>query len=641
MPKRAHRLDLVEAELRALVRGAREMEKRYEAQLDQLHPDQLKSGRNLLHYLALRRGDVRHLQEALAEEGLSSLGRLEGHVLAGLHAVHHAVRALRGSGGKRKRGPVTAKQGRKLLKQHTRDLLGKKLKGSAARIMVTLPVEAADHPEVVQEYLEAGMNCARINCAQGTAADWERLVAHVHRARKSTGRACKIFMDLGGPKIRTGPLVPGPAVVPLHPGRDARGVVVEAAEAWLVPDDGRAVPSAGVRPLRPGLLPLPRVPVDPDLFAQLHAGDRLTLVDARGTPGVLDVASRGTDGALCRCSVDLYLESGLRVSLDTGTEQEPPTGALGSLPATDAPLVLHVGDTLVVHADPRAGELARPGSAAGAAAPAHVSCTFPSVLDDVRPGEPVVLDDGKAHGVIRAVRPGEVEVEITRAAPEGAKLRAFKGINFPGSRLRVAGLTAQDKEDLRFIAAHADGVNVSFVNHPDDVEDLLDELEAVGGEHLGLILKIETLRGYRQLPGILLAAMERPSVGVMIARGDLAVEAGWTRLAALQEEILRVCEAAHVPVVWATEVLDRLAKKGLPTRSEISDVVMAERAECVMLNKGPYMAEAIRTLDAVLRSVEGYQRKKTTLLPALTLDDPDPAEVGRAVGLRQGRWEGW
>jgi len=58
-----------------------------------------------------------------------------------------------------------------------------------------------------------------------------------------------------------------------------------------------------------------------------------------------------------------------------------------------------------------------------------------------------------------------------------------------------------------------------------------------------------------------------------------------------------------------------------------------------MLNKGPYIVEAIRTLDAVLRSMEEYQHKKTTLLPALTLDDPDPEEVGRAVGLRQGRWE--
>ncbi|NIR41392.1 MAG: hypothetical protein GWO00_15085, partial [Gemmatimonadetes bacterium] len=160
-------------------------------------------------------------------------------------------------------------------------------------------------------------------------------------------------------------------------------------------------------------------------------------------------------------------------------------------------------------------------------------------------------------------------------------------------------------------------MNVSFINHPDDVEDLLDALESAGGHRLRLVLKIETMMGVRHLPGILLAAMEWPAVGVMIARGDLAAEVGWERLAAVQEEILWLCEAAHVPVVWATEVLNQLAKKGIPTRGEISDVVMAERAECVMLNKGPHITTAIRTLDNILSSVQAYQEKKTALLRTL------------------------
>jgi pyruvate kinase len=301
--------------------------------------------------------------------------------------------------------------------------------------------------------------------------------------------------------------------------------------------------------------------------------------------------------------------------------------------------VLRPGDTLVIHRDLRPGEPARPASKGRPAVPAHVACTFPQVFDDVRVGESVVLDDGKARGFIRDVCDGEMVVEITGAPREGMKLRGSKGINLPDSRLRIPSLTPQDRENLRFIAQHADGVDVSFVNHPDDVEDLLDELDSSAGRHLGLILKIETKQGFQNLPGILLAAMELPLVGVMIARGDLAVEAGWVDLARLQEEILSVCEAAHVPVVWATEVLDRLAKKGTPTRSEISDVVMAERAECVMLNKGPYIVEAIHTLEEVLRSAQAYQKKKTTLLPPLTLDAPDPTEVGRRVGARQGRWK--
>jgi len=79
----------------------------------------------------------------------------------------------------------------------------------------------------------------------------------------------------------------------------------------------------------------------------------------------------------------------------------------------------------------------------------------------------------------------------------------------------------------------------------------------------------------------------------MIARGDLLVEIGYERLAEVQEEILWLCEAAHVPVIWATQVLEGLAQKGLPSRAEITDAAMGVRAECVMLNKGPHIIEAV------------------------------------------------
>lgn len=633
-PRRSERLASLERELEETVARALALEERYRAQLDQLHPDQVASGRNLLHYLALRRHDAAEFQDELSAFGLSRLGTAEAHVLASVHAVLHAVHALQGRPGARCRGPVTFKQGRKLIKQHTRALLGRKTKGSAARIMVTLPVEAADDPGLVRGILEAGMNCARVNCAQGDPDQWGRILAHLDRARRATGRACRTFMDLAGPKIRTGPLVAGPRVLALKPRQDVRGRVEEPVRVRLV---GGSAPggtdASGARTL----------PVPAALLASLRPGDVLTFVDARGAPGRLEVAAVDDGGAQALCPATAYVETGMlltreRVGAHGGAAAAPVCGEMGPLPPVEDPIVLRVGDTLVLHKDPRPGEPARAAGPGRPPIPAHVACAVPEVLDDVRPGDPVLLDDGKAAGVARRVEAGEVEVEILRAPPDGMRLRGSKGINLPGSRLRLAGLTARDREDLRFVAAHADGVNVSFVNHPDDVEDLLDELEAVGGRHLGLILKIETHQGFQQLPGIVLASMEWPVVGVMIARGDLAVEVGWTHLARVQEEILWVCEAAHVPVVWATEVLDRLAKKGVPTRSEISDVVMAERAECVMLNKGPHIEEAIRTLDELLRSVQGYQRKKTTLLPALTLDAPDPEEVGRAIGARQGRW---
>ena len=146
---------------------------------------------------------------------------------------------------------------------------------------------------------------------------------------------------------------------------------------------------------------------------------------------------------------------------------------------------------------------------------------------------------------------------------------------------------------------------------------LRKRLAELGAAHLGLIVKVETRRAFEHLPEILLAAMSGPAAGVMIARGDLAIECGWERLAEVQEEILWACEAAHLPVVWATQVLETLAKTGQPSRAEITDAAMGGRAECVMLNKGPHIADAMRTLDDILRRMQLHQSKKRPLLRAL------------------------
>ena len=113
---------------------------------------------------------------------------------------------------------------------------------------------------------------------------------------------------------------------------------------------------------------------------------------------------------------------------------------------------------------------------------------------------------------------------------------------------------------------------------------------------------------------------EPPAVcGVMIARGDLAIEVGWERLAEVQEEILWLCEAAHVPVIWATQVLESLAKKGMPSRAEVTDAAMGGRAECVMLNKGPYIVETTRFLGDILGRMQSHQAKRRPALRSLAV----------------------
>ena len=163
----------------------------------------------------------------------------------------------------------------------------------------------------------------------------------------------------------------------------------------------------------------------------------------------------------------------------------------------------------------------------------------------------------------------------------------------------------------------ADIVAMSFVRGADDVDAVRTRLAELGAEDLGLLAKIENRSGFARLPEILLHVLRSRRAGVMIARGDLAVEMGFARVAEMQEEMLWLCEAAHVPVIWATQVLEDLVKEGLPSRGEMTDAAMAARAECVLLNKGPNVAGAIATLDRLLHRMGGHQVKKTPTLRAL------------------------
>jgi pyruvate kinase len=275
-----------------------------------------------------------------------------------------------------------------------------------------------------------------------------------------------------------------------------------------------------------------------------------------------------------------------------------------------------VGDRLLLCSAPDAGSMPRAKRRLGLPV---VGCTSKEPLERLAVGDAVHIDDGKIGArALERVESGVV-IEIMHAPEGGKKIRDDKGINFPDTEFEIPSLTDKDRSDLDFVAKHADLVGYSFVQTEADVDALTSELEARGTspEKPGILLKIETRRAIRNLPSLIIrAAGQRPS-GVMIARGDLAIELGFERAAEMQEEILWLCEAAHVPVVWATQVLDALAREGLPTRGEVTDAAMASRAECVMLNKGPHIVAAIRLLDRVLTRMEGHQHKKTPMLRVL------------------------
>jgi len=246
-------------------------------------------------------------------------------------------------------------------------------------------------------------------------------------------------------------------------------------------------------------------------------------------------------------------------------------------------------------------------------------CEPGAVLDQLAVGTEVVFDDGKLGGAVEASQPGSVLVRVERTQRKGFKMKPERGLTFPRANLRLDPLTADDLRDLDFIAGHADMIGFSFVQSADDISRLQQELAKRRSDwrRLGIIAKIETAEAVRNLPEIIVRAAGKQPFGVMIARGDLAVAIGFARLAEMQEEILWLCEAAHVPVIWATQVLEEMVKSGLPTRGEMTDAAMAGRAECVMLNKGPNVGGAITALRGLMQRMMEHQSKKTARLRAL------------------------
>jgi pyruvate kinase len=274
-----------------------------------------------------------------------------------------------------------------------------------------------------------------------------------------------------------------------------------------------------------------------------------------------------------------------------------------------APISLQQGDHLVLVRGPTA---APPGDG-----PPRVPCTLPQALERVRAGEHVWFDDGKLGGVVRSVTEEGVLVRVTYARKGRRKLLADRGINFPESAVHIKGFTEKDRQDLPLIARFADSVGLSFAQSTADLQAVRRGLDELGAPRAGIVLKIETRQGFEALPSLLLEPMGDHPLGVMIARGDLALEVGYERLAEVQEEVLWICEAAHVPVIWATQVLESLSKSGMPTRAEITDAAMSQRAECVMLNKGEHVLETVHILDDILKRMEAHQRKKSATLRPL------------------------
>ena len=614
------------AELKELRESCLAMEREFGASIAEACPQSRRSVQNLLDYLALRRHDLRDMQSRLAALGLSSLGRSESSTLAGVEAV---IAILESLAGEQRSHPslypaaphtasvATFKTGPATLAKNAEDLLGPVPKGRAVRVMVTMPSEASQSYDLVKGLVEAGMDVMRVNCAHDTEREWESMITHMRRANQESGRHCRVLMDLAGPKLRTGPIQKGYHVVRWRIGKDARGAVVTPARIALVGKhaDADSVPALPSLPFSDVVLPVPET-----LLRAARLGDTFRIKDSRGKTRKLAVINKADHACLCTCQRGAWVLSRAELSLERDGK-EIDTGHIGDLPFVEEPIRLQPRDLLVL----TRGENRAPAPHKDTP---HISCTLPEVFTTAVAGQPIFFDDGKIEGRICEVHPEHMLVEIMHTGAREAKLGSAKGINLPETDFGIGAMTDKDRHDLDFVAEHADIVGLSFVRRPEDVLELQRELAARGKSRLGIILKIESRPGFDRLPLIMIAALRHHPVGIMVARGDLAIEVGFERLAEIQEEILWLSEAAHIPVIWATQVLETLARTGIPSRAEVTDAAMGVRAECVMLNKGEHILDAVRFLDHILHRMQAHHSKKRSMLRRLAVAQVDHAQIG-------------
>jgi len=570
--------------------------------------DALASARNFAAYVSIRGTDIRDLQRELHRRGLSSLGRIESHALDSLERVSSILARLANR-------PVECADeraigydaGEEILARRTMQLLGPRPEKRTPRIMVTMPSDAAQRYDLVRDLLAAGMQVVRINCAHDEPSCWAAIVRHARRASQELERSCTIVCDLPGPKLRTGPIETGPGVIRWRGFKNAYGELIAPARIWI---------SAGAPATDAAHAVLP---VNPEFIAHLSPGDEVHFRDHQGRARWIVVESVGGGGAWAVAARGAFMVQGIELSVRRNGQDAGVVGRVGEIPPQPRAIELKIGDVLWLTRDSVLGRPAQMDAAGTGMLDAQIGCTLPEVLGAALPGHRLYLDDGKIAAVVEQVLPDRLRLRVTWTRSGTVRLASEKGINLPDTHLNVPSLPPADLVALDFVAAQRgmiDGVGMSFVRDAADVNALYQELDARRLD-VGVILKIETATAFANLPPIILTALRRNKVGVMIARGDLGVEVGFERMAELQEEIASLCAAAHLPVVWATQVLESLAKKGMPSRAEVSDVVLAARTQCVMLNKGPHLVAAVCFLADVLERMEGHQDKHFRLLRAL------------------------
>ena len=255
--------------------------------------------------------------------------------------------------------------------------------------------------------------------------------------------------------------------------------------------------------------------------------------------------------------------------------------------------------------------------------PNQIQVSHIELVHALRPGDRVLLDDGRIELAVRAVEDGRAEASVVR----GGLLGERKGVSVPGRPLALPALTDKDLEDLRLaMELDVDYLALSFVRRPEDILACQEHISS-HQRQIPVIAKLEKLEAIRNLSKILEVAD-----AVMVARGDLGVELKLGDLPAVQKDVIDRANRAGVPVITATEMLESMVTSNRPTRAEASDVANAiwDGTDAVMLSQetsiGAHPVEAVRAMARICLAAQkhpSYERARQIWR--------EPGEVGSAI----------
>lgn len=580
------------------------------AQLNENNP-RYKSLLNLHQYLKLRSDDWTQLQEKLFLLSLSSLGRSYAHVSASIDTLHDQLScALEYDEISQEMlsefHHLSIEESIEIASKNAVNLFGGKassrLSKQSTSLMLTLPSTAMeDDAALIKKLAKSKVGIFRINTAHDTPEYWRAMAKSIQSINQTLNDEdkTKIFVDLAGPKIRTGairkidmPIVIGSNKVEkelriYHDDRETKSQTRDSKTLEYIPA---------------------QIVVANKFFKTFTKNTTIKVKDINEKKAKIKIVQINDEYALCKIDKKVFVDKS-----STLKYAKKEIKLKNILPQTDL-IRVFVDDEIIISKKGILGSSAVVDKNGVVLNPAIISCSYSQIFEDVQVGDNLFIDDGKvALAVSRKDKKGLL-CKVVSAKSNGTLIKEEKGINFPNTYIQTSAITELDKKNLSEVVEFADSVSVSFCQTAEDVKSIQKLLRKHGRDDIGIVLKIETKQAVMNMPKILTQLLQSQNSGVMIARGDLAIEVGFENLAQIQESLLDICDAAHIPVIWATQVLESKMKNNLPSRAEITDAAMSSRAECVMLNKGPFAFDTIDVLTSILHSMHKIFKKNKQLL---------------------------